>query len=379
MENEYVQRSLEKTIEKWLNKGQVLVIYGARQVGKTMMVKKLIEKIQPFAGYYNCDSGEIRNILEQQDAVVFKNYFGNKKTIVLDEAQQVKNIGATLKLLHDNYPEYQIIATGSSSFDLANKIGEPLTGRSLTFCLYPFSLSELEGKYNRFELQAQLENFLNYGLYPKVVLSPTPDKVVLLKNLADNYLYKDVLSFENIKHPELLLTLLRLIALQIGSEVSIHELSVKARCATKTVERYLDLLEKSFVIFRLRPFSRNLRNEIGKKNKIFFYDVGIRNAVIDRFANLDQRDDVGALWENFVIAERLKANQRNGKICNSYFWRNHNGKEVDYLEESNGKIEAFEFKWAKEKYKAPKEFLEAYKVSEVKLVNNNSWIEFLLA
>ena len=378
MENEYIPRSLEKTIEKWLNKRQIIIIYGTRQVGKTMMVKKIIEKMQSSVAYYNCDSGEIRRVLEQQDPVVFKNYFGDKKVIVLDEAQQVKNIGASLKLLYDAYPEYQIIATGSSSFDLANKVGEPLTGRSLTFCLYQFSLLELENKYNRFELQAQLEDFLIYGAYPRIILSPILDRAILLKNLADNYLYKDVLAFENIKHPDLLLNLLKLISLQIGSEVSIHELSVKAHCATKTVERYLDLLEKTFVIFRLKPFSGNLRNEIGKKNKIFFYDIGIRNAIIDRFAKLDQREDVGALWENFCIAERIKTNQRNGKNCNIYFWRNHNGKEVDYLEETSGKIDAFEFKWSKEKYSPPQEFLKAYSVSDIKLINHNNWIDFLL-
>ena len=373
----YIPRYLEKIIENWLFKNMVIILYGARSVGKTTMVQNLAKKYSDEAAYYNCDLPEVRRVLESQDPSVIKNYIGEKKLVIFDEAQQVREIGLSLKLLHDTFSEIQIIATGSSSFDLANKVGEPLTGRSLTFKLYPFSVSELGAMHNRFEISSQIGSFLIHGLYPAVVLSNASDRSVFLRNLADNYLYKDVLAFENLKRPDLLLDLLRAVALQVGAEVSVHELAVKLKCGTKTIERYLDLLEKSFVIFRLRPFSRNLRNEIGKKVKVFFYDLGVRNAIIDRFADLDVRDDIGALWENFCVAERMKANQQKGISCSTYFWRNHAGKEVDYLEESNGRITAFEFKWAKEKYRAPEEFLREYKVAEVKLINKDSLFDFV--
>lgn len=374
----YIPRYLEKIIENWLFKDMVIILYGARRVGKTTMVQNLAQKYGDKAAYYNCDLSEVRRVLESQDPVTMKNYIGEKTLLIFDEAQQVREIGLSLKLLHDTFSKIQIIATGSSSFDLANKVGEPLTGRSLTFKLYPFSVSELSEMYNRFEIGSQINSFLIYGLYPAVVLSDVASRALFLQNLADNYLYKDVLAFENLKRPDLLLDLLKVVALQVGSEVSVHELAVRLKCGTKTIERYLDLLEKSFVIFRLRPFSRNLRNEIGKKVKVFFYDLGVRNAIIDRFADLDKRDDIGALWENFCVAERMKINQQKGISGSTYFWRNHAGQEVDYLEESNGKITAFEFKWAKDKYRAPKEFLQEYNVPEVKLINKDNLFDFVL-
>lgn len=373
----YIPRYLENIIEKWLFKNMVIILYGARRVGKTTLVQKLAEKYEDKAGYYNCDLSEVRRILESQDPLIIKTYIGEKKLIIFDEAQQVAGIGMSLKILHDTFPDIQIIATGSSSFDLANKVGEPLTGRSLTFKLFPFSLTELEVKYDRFELMSQIGVFLIHGLYPGVISSNATDRSFFLQNLTDNYLYKDVLAFENLKRPELLLNLLKAVALQVGCEVSMHELAIKLKCGVKTVERYLDLLEKSFVIFRLRPFSRNLRNEIGKKTKVFFYDLGVRNAIIDRFADLDKRDDVGALWENFCIMERIKSNQQKGILCSAYFWRNHVGKEVDYLEEADGNINAFEFKWSSEKYRAPEEFLHEYKVKGVKLINKDNLFEFI--
>lgn len=374
----YIPRYLEKIIENWLFKKMVIVLYGARRVGKTTLVQNLSKKYEDQSAYFNCDLPEVRRVLETQDPITIKNYLGDKKLVIFDEAQQVRDIGMSLKILHDTFPDIQIIATGSSSFDLANKVGEPLTGRSITFKLYPFSIAELEAKYNRFEIASQIDVFLIYGLYPAVVLSDSNNRPIFLKNLADNYLYKDVLAFENLKQPELLLNLLKAVALQVGAEVSVHELAVKLQVGAKTIERYLDLLEKSFVIFRLRPFSRNLRNEIGKKTKIFFYDLGVRNAILERFADLDKRDDIGALWENFCVVERIKINQQKGVLCNSYFWRNHVGKEVDYLEERDGKIMAFEFKWASERYRAPAEFLSAYQVAEVKVVNKNNFWELVV-
>lgn len=373
----YIKRALESQIEKFLFKGKILIIYGARQVGKTTLVNALLEKHDSSAGYYNCDLPEVRQVLESQNPILIKNYVGAKKLAVFDEAQQVREISRSLKILHDTFPQIQVISTGSSSFDLANKLSEPLTGRSLTFTLYPFSLGELEAKFNRFELMSQLETFLSYGLYPGVVTADLAGRELFLRNLAGNYLYKDVLMFENLRRSDLLLDLLKLLALQVGAEVSVNELSVKLKCNVKTVERYLDLLEKSFVIFRLRPFSRNLRNEIGKKIKVFFCDLGVRNALIERFAPLSVRDDVGALWENFCVLERIKFNQKKAVYCNIYFWRNHAGREVDYLEERDEKINAFEFKWSGAKYRAPEDFMKAYGVSEVKVINRDNLLEFI--
>lgn len=376
MKTQYIERYLAKIVEKWLNKNMVIVIYGARQVGKTTMVKVLLAKHGASDGYYNCDLPEVRQVLESQNHNLIKDYIGAKKLVVFDEAQQVRDIGKTLKILHDTYPDIQIIATGSSSFDLSNKLNEPLTGRSLVFTLYPFSLAELESRWSRFDLSARLSGFLTHGLYPGVVLADLAGRTLFLKNLAGNYLYKDILMFENLRRSDLLDDLLKLLALQIGAEVSMHELAIKLKCNIKTVERYLDLLEKNFVIFRLRPFSRNLRNEIGKKVKIFFYDMGVRNAIIDRFADLDARDDVGGLWENFCVLERMKFNQKQENLCNSYFWRDHTGKEVDYLEERDSKIIAFEFKWRGMKYRPPAEFLRAYNVNEIKIINQDNLAGF---
>ncbi len=377
MEKTYIPRYLEKIIEQWLFKEKVIILYGARQVGKTTLVKSLISRFSDTAGYYSCDLPEVRQVLESQNHLLLKDYIGDKTMVVFDEAQQVREIGKVLKLFHDSFPGIQIVATGSSSFDLANQVGEPLTGRSLTFTLYPLSFTEMKVLYNHFELMAQLPTFLTYGLYPSVALSGIEERIFFLQNLVGNYLYKDILMFENVRRSDLLVDLLRALALQVGSEVSRHELAIKLRCGVKTVERYLDLLEKSFVVFRLRPFSRNLRSEIGKKNKIFFYDLGVRNAIIERFSSLDLRDDVGGLWENFCVLERMKVNQEKEIFYNSYFWRNHAGKEVDYLEERDGLITAFEFKWGSEKYRAPGEFLREYKVPEVKVINKDNLFEFI--
>ncbi|MFH1947193.1 MAG: ATP-binding protein [Candidatus Magasanikbacteria bacterium] len=377
MKFNYITRNLENQINNWLFKDMVIILYGARRVGKTTMVKHILEGFEDDAVYFNCDLAEVRKVLESQDHITIKNYIGEKKLVVFDEAQQVRDIGLSLKILHDEFPDLQIIATGSSSFDLANKVGEPLTGRSVSFKLYPFSVSELEVIYNRFEILSQIETFLIYGMYPTSILSSTNDKPVFLRNLVENYLYKDILAFENLKRPDLLLDLLRALALQVGAEVSVNELSTRLGCGAKTIVRYLDLLEKNFVIFRLKSFSRNLRNEIGKKFKVFFYDLGIRNALIERLVSLDKRDDVGALWENFCILERIKYNQKNGFVCNIYFWRNHKKKEVDYIEEKDGKLSAFEFKWRGKKYKAPEDFLEAYNVEKIDLINRDNFINFI--
>lgn len=373
----YIKRHLEKNIEKYLFKGKIIIVYGARQVGKTVLAKSILKKYADENSYFNCEILSTKQALEQQDPLKLKNFLGNGRVIVLDEAQKVSNIGLALKLLIDTYPNMQIIATGSSSFDLSNQVNEPLTGRALEFTLFPFSLSELSDVHSSQEMNAVLEKSLVYGMYPEVVLSDINNARVYLNNLSSKYLYKDVLAFENLKRSDLLIDLLQLLALQIGNEVSTHELAVSLQCGRDTVLRYVDLLEKSFVIFRLRAFSRNLRNEIGKKQKIYFYDLGMRNSLISRLIPLSLRDDVGALWENFCVAERMKWLQNQERFANRYFWRTHTQKEVDYLEEYDDRLDGYEFKWSKDNYSAPKDFL-SYKNSSVKLINKENYKEFLL-
>ncbi|OGH72179.1 MAG: hypothetical protein A2921_00965 [Candidatus Magasanikbacteria bacterium RIFCSPLOWO2_01_FULL_43_20b] len=372
-----IKRNLQPILEKWLFKGKILIMYGARQVGKTTLLKEILKKHTNGDGYFDCEIISVRRALEKQDPAVLKNFLGNHKIIALDEAQKVLNIGLSLKLLIDTYPDLQIIATGSSSFDLANKINEPLTGRALEFPLFPLSLDELSQVYRRYEVDSQLPFFLTFGMYPGIIKAGQNGARVLLDNLSGQYLYKDVLEFENLKRSTLLLNLLQLLALQIGNEVSINELAVTLQCGRDTVWRYLDLLEKSFVIFRLRAFSRNLRKEIGKKQKIYFYDLGIRNSLINQYNSLELRNDVGALWENFCVVERMKHLQNIERSAGLYFWRTHDQKEVDYLEEYNGKLEGFEFKWNKDSFQPPKDFL-SYPNSSVSLVNKHNYQEFLM-
>lgn len=371
-------RSIERTIGKWLFRKKIIIIYGPRQVGKTTVSKSILKKYGNSKNYYDCEITSVRQALEKQDPIELLKIFGKEKIIVLDEAQKIPNIGLVLKIFIDTYPNIQIIATGSSSFDLANKINEPLTGRALEFILYPLSLTELTQKYNRIELDGQLDNLLILGSYPEIVNSRIKDAQMLLNNLSSKYLYKDILEFEQIKKSNLLIDLLQLLALQLGQEVSTNELATKLSCNRKTITRYLDLLEKAFVIFRLRSFSRNLRKEIGKKQKIYFYDLGIRNSLISRYNPLRERDDIGALWENFCIIERLKYLQNKQIHCNRYFWRTHDQKEIDYIEEYNNKINGFEFKWSKDRFKQPSDFLATYKNTSIRLVNKYNYFDFLL-
>lgn len=377
MENKQIIRDIEKNIKDWLFKNKIIILYGARQVGKTTLAKKFLNEYGRPDDYFNCEIASIRQSLEKEDPAALKKFLGNGRLIVLDEAQKVKNIGLILKLLSDTYPQMQIIATGSSSFDLANKVNEPLTGRALEFTLYPFSFSEMKNFYKNYELDGQLENILVYGLYPEIVKSNLSDSRQLLDNLTNKYLYQDILIFDRIKKSDLVVKLLQLLALQIGNEVSINELAVNLQCSRDTVTNYLDILEKAFIIFRLRAYSRNHRKEITKKQKIYFVDLGIRNSLISRYNELPVRDDVGALWENFCVSERLKKLQADNISCQKYFWRTLDRKEVDYVEEYNDRLDGYEFKWGKGKPSAPKEFL-AYKNSRISLINRDNYQDFLI-
>ncbi|AQQ72197.1 Archaeal ATPase [Limihaloglobus sulfuriphilus] len=377
-----IKRTAQKIIEESLYKGKVITIYGARRVGKTTLSKAILES-QRAAGkrvnYLNCESSNVKNRLETTNELQLKDFLGDYELVVLDEAQNIERVGHILKLLVDTYPDIQIIATGSSSFELSNQVGEPLVGRGREFKLLPFSTGELAADMGMIDLSGRLESLLRFGSYPTVFGVSETDAKEELNDIAGKYLYKDILAFENLRNSDLLLDLLKLIALQVGNEVSLHEIGTILGLAGTTVKRYIDLLEKCFIIFRLPALSRNLRKEIAKSRKIYFYDLGIRNALIQNFNTLDIRNDVGALWENFCIVERMKRNEIRRFRPNTYFWRLYSGPEVDYIEEHGGRLDGFEFKYGTTgKFRPPRRFIETYENSTVNLVNPDNWYEFTL-
>ncbi|MCK5122604.1 MAG: ATP-binding protein [Candidatus Pacebacteria bacterium] len=372
-----IKRNIQEKIENDLWKKKIVIIYGTRQIGKTTLVNQILKKYSENSGYYNCEESDVIEGLSAGTSTALKNFFGEKKLIILDEAQKIRDIGIKLKLLIDNYPEMQIIATGSSSFELANIINEPLTGRFYSYQLYPFSLFELKQIYSEVETNRLLERFLRIGLYPEIIKMGEQEAQKQISLIANNYLFKDIFTFQEVRNPEVLTKLIQMLALQLGNEVSFDELSNGLGVSIETVERYIVLLERAFVIFRLPAFSRNLRTEIKKSRKIYFYDCGIRNALIRNFNSLNLRSDVGALWENFCIIERMKANQRKDLSPNQYFWRTYSQKEIDYLEEQDGRLSAFEFKWSKKKTKIPQEFLDTYKNSKFEVVSKENYLRFL--
>ena len=376
-----IERVLAPTIKRYLFCGRVIIIYGARRVGKTTLVKGLLEEYQASkrTRYINCDDLANQRVLAVQEAVALKTFLGDQELVVLDEAQNVPDIGKVLKILVDTYPEMQIIATGSSSFDLANKASEPMTGRVFPFELYPLSLQEVAGGNGYIEIEQRLENLLRFGLYPDILDEPAEDARMKLNELVSNYLYKDILAYAGVRKSNVIANLLRLLALQLGNQVSYSELAQNLGVDGKTVASYIDVLEQCFVIFRLTSFSRNLRNELKKSFKVYFYDLGVRNALIQAFNPLSLRADVGALWENFCIVERLKLNKYSRRDAMPYFWRTRTQKEIDYLEEYEGRLYGFEFKWGTTKpISPPKEFLEAYKGSSVERVDRSNYWQYLL-
>lgn len=372
-----IKRQIQKLVENSLFKNKIVIIYGARQVGKTTLVKQIQKNQISGSSYLNCDEIDIRQALTDKTSTELKSFLGSKKLIIIDEAQRVKNIGLTLKLIIDNFPKTQVIATGSSSFDLSNKISEPLTGRKNEFYLYPFSWQELKQIYSDLELNRLLEQRIIFGMYPEITLTQD-DLEKKIKSIAQSYSYKDILQYQNIKNPEILEKLLQALALQLGNEVSYNELSNMIGIDKNTIANYIQILEKAFIIFRLRPFSRNLRTELKKLRKIYFYDNGIRNALINNLNPIDLRQDAGALWENFMISERIKSNSNQGINKNIYFWRTTTKQEIDYLEEFNGQLSAFEFKRQKDRFKKPKAFLEAYPQAKITLVNQKNYKDFVL-
>ena len=373
-----VERTIKNSIKQNLFKGKVVVIYGARQVGKTTLTKQILEEYKGIGLYLNCEILSVQQGLEIPEPEKLKSFLGDYKLIILDEAQKIKNIGLILKLLVDTYPELQIIATGSSSFDLANKTSEPLTGRIDQYILYPFSVEELLQGTTKIQMSSKIETLLRFGAYPEIYFLNEQEARGRLNEISSNYLYKDILNFEKIKKSGVLINLLQLLALQIGHEVSFSEIASNLGINRLTVQKYIDMLEQFFVIFTLRSFSRNMRKEISKSVKVYFYDLGIRNSLIQNFNKLEIRNDLGGLWENFLIVERLKKCSYHNIFENRYFWRTYDQKEIDYVEEREGKLHTFEFKWGNAKAKQIPEFIRAYPDSEFMLINRDNFWEFIL-
>ncbi len=337
----------------------------------------MIEESGEPALYINCDEPAAHSMFENISTQKWQQIIGKNKIIVIDEAQRIRDIGIKLKLVIDNIQGIQLIVTGSSSLDLANFINEPLTGRKWEYYLYPICWSELKVYFDYLTRNQQLENRLIFGMYPEVIMNQG-NEVEILNNLAGSYLYKDILSFGGIRKPEILHSLLRALALQIGNEVSYNELSSLLGVDKNTIMNYISLLEKAFILFRLQPLCRNLRNEISTSRKIFFWDNGIRNSLISNYNPLNMRNDTGALWENFIVSERIKINHYNKHFVNSYFWRTANGKEIDLIEESGGKFDAFELKWSEKKQpKLPQLFLSTYPIGETGIINKENFESFV--
>lgn len=373
-----IERILSKKISALLDGRKAITIMGARQVGKSTLLQMMLGERKDVM-WLNGDEPDIVEILGNMTSPRLKAMIGNNTIIVIDEAQRIPDIGLRLKLIIDQIPDVQVIATGSSSFDLSNKINEPLTGRKREFKMYPLTFNEMVSSTNLLEETRMLPHRMVYGYYPEVVCNPGEEKIIL-KELADSYLYKDILSMDGILKPEKLVKLLKALAYQIGSQVSYNEVGMLVGLDSKTVEKYITILEKSYIIFRLTSLARNIRNELKSSRKIFFWDLGIRNAVIGNLTQIENRQDAGALWENFVIAERMKMLAYNGSFAQTYFWRTKQQQEIDYLEEEDGKIKAFEFKWNPNKAaaKCPDSFLKAYQNPEFKVITPRNVDEFLL-
>ena len=352
---------------------------GARQVGKSTLFKLILEKQDYKALQLNCDELEVRNMLSNINTAELRLLIADNRIVVIDEAQRVENIGMTLKLITDNFPEVQLLVTGSSSFELQDKLNEPLTGRKYEYHLYPISTAELMASNGLLGVKQTLEQRLVYGSYPDM-LNHADDAKELLMNLAGSYLYKDLLTLESVRRPVLLGKLLTALALQVCSEVSYNELAQTVGTDNKTIEKYIDLLEKCYIVFRLNGFNRNLRSELKKSKKIYFFDNGIRNAILQNFAPLSLRQDAWALWENFIISERIKRNHYSGLYVNSYFWRTTQQQEIDYVEECDGQFSIFEMKWNPRRANTqfPSSFLTAYYVKEKAVVTPENWIEWVV-
>jgi predicted AAA+ superfamily ATPase len=374
----WIKRYLRKSILDELIKGQKLVVlYGARQTGKTSLLTSITDELPYRTIRVNADQAKYQEVFSGQDLRKMHDLVEGYELLFIDEGQKIPDLGIHLKILHDELPSLRIVVTGSSSFDLATKLGEPMTGRKRVYTLFPPSQEEMRSMHNPFELKDRLGNFMVFGSYPEVLVqSNRDDRFEALREISDSYLMKDIIEISQIRHVQKAYQLLKLLAYQVGSEVSIHELSQSLKLNHETVESYIGLFERAFILFRLGGFSRNLRNEIKKSSKIYFWDTGIRNYLIGNMNRIDQRDDLGAIFENFLIAERQKWVYNHRSLMNSYFWRLYTGAEIDYVEESNGELSGYEIKWGKGKIRAPKSWTATYN-ADVKLINKENYLDFI--
>lgn len=369
-----IKRTIASSIQKRLFGGKAIIVYGPRRVGKTTLVRAILKQTTEPATYCNADEPHIVHALTNRSSGELRAFIGPHKIVIIDEAQRIENIGITLKLLVDTFPDLQVIATGSSSFDLANKIKEPLTGRATQYSLFPLSLEEISHGVQEIQGVSPFEPYLLYGTYPESITQPNPKDIIT--DIARNYLYKDVLMFQAIRKSELLEKLLTALALQVGSEVSYTELSRTLEIDKITVERYISLLEAAFVIFHVRPYARNMRQTLNRKRKIYFWDLGIRNAIIDNFNPLSMRNDVGALWENFSIAQMIIADKNHQKDAHYFFWRSYRGAEIDLIRQYDGALQTFECKWGKKPAKIPMEWKREHPATPHTTLSPDTLIRF---
>lgn len=378
MKEIYIPQKHLENLKNFIRPNKVIIIYGPRRCGKTTLLKKFLENTEEKYLFVNGEDIFVQEQLNSQSIIKLKNFIGDYKLLAIDEAQRIPNIGLNLKLMVDNIEGLKIITTGSASFDLYQKLGEPLTGRKITLKLFPLAQLELAAIEKPHETKANLETRLVFGSYPEVVLAKDErERIAYLHELVSSYLCKDILEMNGLKHSDKLIRILQLLAFQVGNEVSCSEIAGQSGLNKKTVEKYLDLLEKVFVIFKIRGFSRNLRKEVSKSPKYYFYDLGARNALINNFNQINLRNDIGALWENYTIAERIKKQEYTDIRANNYFWRTYDKKEIDFVEERGGKLYAYEIKWGQGRTFAPKDWKAAYPDSEFSAISQDNYQEFI--
>ena len=374
--NRKILSLLQQPVNPQTNK--VVILLGARRTGKTYILSKLRHKVKNTL-FLNGDDYKTTRLLQNKTIEEYKKIIGNSKIFIIDEAQNIESIGHILKIIHDNTPDLKIIATGSSAFDLSNKLGEPLTGRKKTIRIFPMAQSELSDYENYFETYERLPERLLYGSYPEIFhYKSYDDKREYLYELINSYLLKDILILDNIKNSDKLFNILKLLSFQVGSEVSLNEIAGKIGISKNTVERYIDLLKKVFVIFEIKAISNNKRNEISKMSRYYFADNGVRNAVINNFNDIDLRNDIGQLWENYIISERVKYLSYNKIFADNYFWRTYSQQEIDWVEEMDGKLDAYEIKYTKKKVKIPPQWQKHYQNSTFKLINKDNYLDFIM-
>ncbi|MBI3601440.1 MAG: ATP-binding protein [Candidatus Omnitrophica bacterium] len=374
----YIPQYQLKNVLKMMSPQKAVLIYGPRRCGKTTLLKELIKQISETTLFVSGEDITVKEYLSSQSIEKLKTFAGDNKVVIIDEAQKIKNIGMNIKLILDHITDIKVLASGSSSFDLARQAGEPLTGRKYTLKLFPLSQMELNQVENHPQTMARLEDRLIFGSYPEVITSSgRQQRTLYLKEIVNSYLYKDILELEGIRHSDKIVRLLQLLVFQIGKEVSQTELGQQLGMSKNTVNRYLDLLEKSFVIFRLKGLSRNPRKEISKNSKYYFLDNGIRNALINNFNPLNLRDDAGALWENYIIVERLKKQEYLKILCNNYFWRTYSQQEIDLVEESSGTLSGYEIKWSKSKTKPPAQWHASYPDAHYQMITKENYLPFI--